>query len=290
MLNPSQSGRRVLTAPVLRSCLRSLSTQPTTPPTTVADPSSEEASAALAASLAYAKKNAEEAALKEEIAKIPANFRTFKHIQKHTASVGSRYIPEYNADEVLKNPPDTVTLEMLITAQTHMGHNTSLWNPDNARYIYGIREGIHIIDLETTAAYLRRAVKVVEEVAYLGGLILVVGTRKGHKPIVVRAAELVKGCHVFQRWTSGAITNRDQILRAGQIRMVDLNDQDVPGYTEYIQDMRPLAPDLVICLNTNENHVLLYECGLANIPTIGIIDTDGTPSRVTYQIPANDDR
>jgi ribosomal protein S2 len=145
-----------------------------------------------------------------------------------------------------------------------MGHHTSRWNPSNARYIYGERDGIHIISLETTAAHLRRAARVVEEVAYHGGIILFVGTRKGQMPIVVRAAELAGACHLFQKWTPGMITNRDQILAGGQLMLVDEQDRPVRGAESHLQDRRPLIPDLVVCLNPVENHPMLHECGLAN--------------------------
>jgi small subunit ribosomal protein S2 len=197
-----------------------------------------------------------------------------------------RYIPE----EILKNPPQDASLELLMASQAHMGHNTSLWNPNNSRYIYGVRAGIHIISLEVIAAHLRRAARVVEEVAYHGGLVLFVGTRKGHMPIVVRAAELAGACHLFDKWTPGAITNRDQILAGGELRIVDELDRDVEGFEKHLQDRRPVVPDLVVCLNPLENHTLLHECGLANVPTIGVIDTNADPTWVTYSIPANDDR
>ena len=240
--------------------------------------------------MSYAKKRADDAALKAEIAKIPENYKQFRHIGLHTSNIGSRVASRYDPTDILKNPPDDVTLEMLMAAQAHMGHNTSLWNPANSRYIYGIRDGIHIISLETTAAYLRRAARVVEEVAYRGGLILFAGTRKGQKQIVVRAAQLASGCHVFQKWIPGAITNRDQILEGRQLRMLDILDREADGYTDHLLDRRPVMPDLVVCLNPIDNYTLLYECGLENIPTIGIVDTDADPTWVTYQIPANDDR
>ena len=95
--------------------------------------------------------------------------------------------------------------------------------------IYGIRQGVHIISLETTAAHLRRAAKVVEGVAYHGGLILFVGTRPGQGPCVVKAAELAKGCHLFERWTPGGITNGNRILAKCGIKVVDMNDEVVGG-------------------------------------------------------------
>lgn len=228
--------------------------------------------------------------LKQQVEAIPGNFKLFKQTKAQTQKLGAgvevRYIPE----QYLRNPPSDASLEDLMAAQAHMGHNTSLWNPANARYIYGVRQGIHIISLETTATHLRRAARVVEEVAYRGGLILFVGTRPGQRPIVVRAAELAKACHLFTKWRPGTITNREQLLGGVPLTVVDELDRPLSGFEDHLHDRRPLAPDLVVCLNPKENMTLLYECSLAKIPTIGIIDTNTNPSWVTYQIPANDDR
>ncbi|KJZ76775.1 hypothetical protein HIM_03652 [Hirsutella minnesotensis 3608] len=218
-------------------------------------------------------------------------YAEFQRIKAATRKLGShvekRYVPSHLFD---KPPmPEDVTLEMLMAAQTHMGHNTSSWNPANSKYIYGVRQGIHIIALETTAAHLRRAARVVEEVAYRGGLILFVGTRKGQMEIVTKAAKLAKGCHLFGKWTPGSITNRDVILKTRRTKVVDHLDQELGDFDIYTGRARPLLPDLVVCLNPLENYTLLYECGLKNIPTIGVIDTNADPSWVTYTIPANDD-
>jgi small subunit ribosomal protein S2 len=192
---------------------------------------------------------------------------------------------------VLNPPkPEDVTLELLLANQAHMGHATALWNPANQRYIYGIRSGIHIISLEQTAAHLRRAAKVVEGVAYHGGIILFVGTRKGQSQAVVKAAKLSKGCHLFEKWTPGTITNGAQILKKCEVTVVDPLDQAVEGFEEKVASWKALKPDLVVVMNPLENYTLLHECGLHNIPTIGVIDTDADPTWVTYPIPANDDR
>lgn len=140
-----------------------------------------------------------------------------------------------------------------------------------------------------TAAYLRRAAKVVEEVAARGGLILFVGTRPGQKRYVIRAAELSQAYHVFERWTPGSLTNGQQILGHCATKVVNGFDQELPGYEESLEEHPALKPDLVVCLNPIENDVLLHECGVNNIPTIGVIDTDADPTRVTYPIPSNDD-
>lgn len=219
-------------------------------------------------------------------------YAEFRRIQNKTRSIGSRVERRYVPTELISNPPSPkdVTLELLLASQTHMGHSTSLWNPANSRYIYGVRQGIHIISLETTAAHLRRAARVVEEVAYRSGLILFVGTRKGQMEIVTKAAELTGGCHLFTKWTPGGITNRDVILGNGSVKIVDEQDNALNEFGSYEERARPLLPDLVVCLNPLENYTLLYECGLKNIPTIGVIDTNVDPSWVTYTIPANDDR
>ncbi|KAE8352462.1 mitochondrial carrier domain-containing protein [Aspergillus coremiiformis] len=204
---------------------------------------------------------------------------------------GSDVTDAYKPENIIRHPPkpSDVTLELLLASQTHLGHSTSRWNPQNSRYIFGVRDGIHVISLDVTAAHLRRAAKVVEEVAARGGLILFVGTRKGQKRYVVRAAKLAQGYHIFERWIPGSLTNGQQILGHCEIKVVNAMDEEIPKYKEALEDRAVLKPDLVVCLNPLENVVLLHECGLHNIPTIGVIDTDANPSHVTYPIPANDD-
>jgi small subunit ribosomal protein S2 len=160
----------------------------------------------------------------------------------------------------------------------------------NQRYIYGVRQGVHIISLEVTAAHLRRAAKVVEGVAYHGGLILFVGNRPGQAASVVKAAKLARGCHLFEKWIPGTITNGDQILAKCEVKVVDGLDKKVEGFEEKVAEWKALRPDLVVVLNPKENYILLHECGLNNIPTVGVIDTDADPTWVTYPVPANDDR
>ncbi|KAI9710467.1 MAG: 37S ribosomal protein, mitochondrial [Bogoriella megaspora] len=208
-----------------------------------------------------------------------------------TAKLGTHIEKHYEPHDLIYYPPkpSDVTLELLMASQSHLGHNTGLWNPANARYIFGIRDGIHVISLDVTAAHLRRAAKVVSAVAERGGLILFVGTREGQDRCVVRAAQLAKGCHLFERWIPGSITNGQQILGKCRKKVVNQFDEEIPGFDNQSADRAALKPDLVVCLNPLENYVMLHECGLNNIPTIGIIDTDANPTWVTYPIPANDD-
>lgn len=120
-------------------------------------------------------------------------------------------------------------------------------------------------------------------------MVLFVGTREGQDRVVARAAQLAKGYHLFERWIPGSITNGQQILGRCRTKVVDEFDNDVPGFEDQLLDRPVLRPDLVVCVNPLENYVLLHECALNNIPTIGVIDTNADPTWVTYPIPANDD-
>lgn len=222
-----------------------------------------------------------------------ADFKTMNHIKRVTGSLGSDIAPFYQPHRAITSPlgPDDITLPLLLASQSHMGHATALWHPGNQMYIHGIRAGIHIISLEATAVHLRRAAKVVEGVAYHGGTILFVGTRKGQQRAVVGAAKLAGGCHIFDRWIPGSLTNGDQILGRAGIKVVDEMDEVIDNATvrKQLEDHRAVKPDLVVVLNPLENYICLHECGLAGVPTIGIVDTDVNPTWVTYPIPANDD-
>jgi len=319
-------GRRTLASPISRSALHQLSTEKTATPTASTEApfdSWPEEQKAHARDLASTVPKKERSSSRKQTKYIQTNvfglgmnaaatrhqgrswtrehqvgtetlnpeeqWQKFQRQQTETRKIGTHVEKRYSPTELLQNPPhaEDVTLELLMASQTHMGHHKSVWNPANARYIFGVREQTHIISLETTAAHLRRAARVVEETAYNGGLILFVGTRRGQMEIVAKAAELSKGCHVFTKWAPGTITNAEVMLRGHKLQMLDQNDKQLGGFQLF--NDKPLMPDLVVCLNPLENWPLLYECGLKTIPTIGIIDTDADPTWVTYTIPANDD-
>ncbi|KAK5129771.1 hypothetical protein LTR08_002837 [Meristemomyces frigidus] len=217
-----------------------------------------------------------------------------RHQNALLSPLGTTIAPHYQPHTLLSHPPapKDITLELLLASQAHIGHATSLWNPANAKYIFGVRgerDPIHIISLDVTAAHLRRACKIVRGVTERGGLVLFVGSREGQARAVVKAAQMAQGCHLFSKWIPGSITNGQQILGKCRTRVVDEHDNEVAGFADQLLQKAALKPDLVVCLNPLENYVLLHECGLNNIPTIGIIDTDANPTWVTYPIPANDD-
>ncbi|KAL0939741.1 uncharacterized protein CTRU02_206351 [Colletotrichum truncatum] len=286
-------GRRALAAPVVRSCHRTIKTESLTGEITPEQIEAFTYRAAKAAAGITPRRKTRDGQKRDFGPQwtIKETYERFRDVQKATDRIGSSVGKHYAPSSLIHNPPSPkdISLEMLMASQTHMGHHTSLWNPANARYIYGARQGIHLISLEVTASHLRRAARVVEEVSYRGGLVLFVGTRKGQMDIVTKAAKLAGGCHLFSKWTPGNITNRDLINRGKEIKVVDEADKKLKGFERYERIARPLLPDLVVCLNPMENYTMLYECGLANIPTIGIIDTNANPDWVTYTIPANDD-
>ncbi|KAI8306891.1 hypothetical protein K4K61_004034 [Colletotrichum sp. SAR11_59] len=289
----ARQGRKALAAPIVSTCRRGIQTESLIGEFTPEQLEAFTTHAALRAGGAASKGRYPEH-VREAIKPLrstASQWKKFKAAQKATDGIGSSVGRAYVPSELVKNPPSPrdVTLELLMASQTHMGHHTSLWNPANARYIYGARQGVHLISLEVTAAHLRRAARLVEEVAYRGGLILFVGTRKGQMEIVTRAAQLAGGCHLFTKWTPGNVTNRDLINRGKEIKVVDGKDKKLKGFERFERTARPLLPDLVVSLNPMENYTMLYECGLANIPTVGIIDTNANPDWVTYTIPANDD-
>ncbi|PUU76994.1 ribosomal protein S2, flavodoxin-like domain-containing protein [Tuber borchii] len=216
-------------------------------------------------------------------------YENFKHFQNTTGRLGSIPGRVYRPHIAANHPPGPrdITLELLMASGAHLGHLTSLWNPGNARYIHGIRDNIHIISLETIAAHLRRAARVVEGVARAGGSIVFVGTRRGQERCVINAAKMCGGAHVFDWWIAGTITNAHNLLQKKKVVERDMADRIVSP--KPISDGRVVVPDLVVVLNPMENSVALHECALAGVPTVGIVDTDMDPLRVTYPIPCNDD-
>ncbi|KAJ1981343.1 hypothetical protein H4R34_002109 [Dimargaris verticillata] len=209
--------------------------------------------------------------------------------------------------------PNQFTMNELLTAGLHLGHAKSLWHPHMLPYIFGQRASIHIINLEHTVAYLRRALDLTREVARQGGIILFVATRD---PMVFPVAEAATECgqyHVNGRWRPGTLTNSELVLSRCSDEVVPNDDAmfaqfslsterpygtiqqeaNVTRYTDQasmVQDkQRFFKPDLMVFFNLLENKAALAEAKIANIPTVGVVDTDCDPYAVTYPVPANDD-
>lgn len=169
--------------------------------------------------------------------------------------------------------PSQVTLSALVASGAHMGHATSLMNPNFIPYAYGTRAGITVIDLDSTLPLLRRAAAVVRAVAARDGTVLFVGTRPDLRAAVRKAAERLgpQGYHLGERWLPGTLTNKLQMFGPESVKH------------------NRIIPDLVVFLNPLANVHAIRECAIEHVPTIAIVDSNVDPRIVMYPIPANDE-
>lgn len=195
-------------------------------------------------------------------------------------SMGGQLAPKPKS--ALKSNPssNSLTIAQLLAAGLHLGHSTSLWNVASMPFVFGVREGISIINLEHTLTHLRRACTVTKAVARQGGIILFIGTREGVDHVTIDAAKSCSAYYVASKWCPGTITNAQEIVGPHTPRLPDARAGDLA---------KPFRPDLVIVLNPLENMIAIKEATRFNIPTIAITDTDVDPRIVSYPIPANDD-
>ncbi len=197
----------------------------------------------------------------------------------------------------------------MLKAGVHFGHRTSKWNPKMEPFIFGVRNNIHIIDLEMTVIALNSALEFVKKVAADGGVILFVGTKKQMSGIVKEAAEKINMPFVVNRWIGGLFTNYAVISK--QIRLMeelekDFKEGNFDKYTkkeklnierkikklnEKFGGLRNLKklPEVIFAVDINEDKIAIAEARNKSIPVIALADTNTDPSIVTYPIPANDD-
>jgi small subunit ribosomal protein S2 len=205
--------------------------------------------------------------------------------------------------------PDTVTIKELLEAGAHFGHQTSRWNPAMKKYVFTKREGIHIIDLEQTAAMLAKACEFAKQVASEGGVILFVGTKKQAQEAIEQEAKRCGMYHVNQRWLGGVLTNFATI-QARIDQLVRLEDQQARGDLERLpkkeaqklgeqisrlnrtmggfKEMTNL-PNALFIVDPIKEKIALAEARRMGIPVISIVDTNCNPKEIDYPIPANDD-
>lgn len=202
-----------------------------------------------------------------------------------------------------------ITLEELLEAGCHFGHQVRRWNPKMAPYIYGAREGVHIFDLAKTKEGLLAAGEAARKVIEEGGVILFVGTKRQAKDIALDAAIKVGMPRVTGRWLGGTLTNFDQIKRSTE-RLLEMKKAREAGeYKNYTKHERLLLdrkidelerkfgglvglaklPDALFIIDTHEEEKTVLEAIRMGVPVIGVVDTNSDPSLVDYPIPANDD-
>jgi small subunit ribosomal protein S2 len=202
-----------------------------------------------------------------------------------------------------------IGIKELLEAGVHFGHQTRRWNPRMRRFIFGEREGIHIIDLLQTEELLKQATEFVTEVAAKGGVILLVGTKKQARDSIQEWAERCEMPYVNKRWLGGLLTNFNTIRKRIQ-RLHELRDLKEAGRLDLLPtkermsmeaELRKLeynlggvadmqrVPDAVIIIDLKTEEIALREAERLEIPIVGLVDSNCDPGSVSYVIPGNDD-
>jgi small subunit ribosomal protein S2 len=202
----------------------------------------------------------------------------------------------------------TFTMRQLLEAGVHFGHNTRRWNPKMAPYLFGVRNKIHIIDLEKTVPLLHQAMVAVRDVVAAGGRVLFVGTKRQAAHQISEAAKRCGQYYVNHRWLGGMMTNWRTISNSIK-RLRDLDEQlagETVGLTKKellgltrerakleralggIKEMGAL-PDILMVIDTNKEAIAVAEANKLNIPVVGIIDSNSKPEGIDFPVPGNDD-
>ncbi len=202
-----------------------------------------------------------------------------------------------------------ITIQDLLSAGVHFGHQTRRWNPKMKKFIFTERNGIYIIDLQKTLALLNKACKVVLEIAAKGDYILFVGTKPQASSIMLEEAERCGQFHVTNRWAGGMLTNyrtiRQSIKRLDHLEKMStdgtfeqltkkevLNLEKQRGKLSYVlEGIRKMnrVPGLLIVVDTKKEKIAVNEARRLGIPICAIIDTNCDPDPITLPIPGNDD-
>jgi len=201
------------------------------------------------------------------------------------------------------------TLEALLEAGAHFGHKTSKWHPKMKPFIFGERQGIHIINLEETQKLLEKALAFVKQTAARGGIVLFVGTKKQAADIVKKEATRAGMPFVNTRWLGGTLTNFaviHQVIKKFKELLRKQEQGELSKYTKFEQmkiseeiekleqsvgGIRELSriPDVVFILDIRRDKTALREAQRRGVKIVALTDTNVDPTQVDYAIPANDD-
>lgn len=200
------------------------------------------------------------------------------------------------------------TMRQLLEAGVHFGHHTRRWNPKMKQYIFGVRNGVHIIDLEQTVPMLDRALEAVRDVVKGGGRVLFVGTKRQAQAKVASAAKRCGQYYVNHRWLGGMMTNWKTVsLSIKRLReLEEIVAQGSTGRTkkEMLEITRELErldralggikemggqPDIIVVIDTNKESIAIQEANKLGIPVVAVVDTNSNPDGVAFPIPGNDD-
>ena len=202
----------------------------------------------------------------------------------------------------------TVSMQQLIEAGTHFGHQTHRWNPRMKPYIFGARNGVHIIDLSQTVPLFARALDFVASTVRAGGKVLFVGTKRQAQEPIAQAARQCGQHFVNDRWLGGMLTNWKTISQSIK-RLKSLEEQlsgDTAGLTKKevlqltrerdklemslggIRDMGGI-PAVMFVIDANKEELAIKEANVLGIPVVAVLDTNVDPSGIAFPIPGNDD-
>ena len=202
----------------------------------------------------------------------------------------------------------TVTMQQLIEAGAHFGHQTHRWNPRMKPYIFGARNGVHIIDLSQTVPLMARALDFVDATARAGGKVLFVGTKRQAQEPIAEAARASGQHFVNHRWLGGMLTNWKTISQS--IKELKTLEEQLSGETAGltkkevlnltrkkdklelslggIRDMGGI-PDVMFVIDANKEDLAIKEANVLGIPVVAVLDTNVDPNGIAFPIPGNDD-
>ncbi|WP_294391864.1 30S ribosomal protein S2 [uncultured Sphingomonas sp.] len=202
----------------------------------------------------------------------------------------------------------TVSMQALLDAGAHFGHQTHRWNPKMKPYIFGERNGIHIIDLSQTVPMMARALDFVSQTVSSGGKVLFVGTKRQAQEPIAEAARQAGQHFVNHRWLGGMLTNWKTI--SGSIKRYKALEEQLSGDTHGltkkevlqltrerdkleqslggIKDMGGI-PDVMFVIDANKEELAIKEANTLGIPVVAILDSNVSPDGIAFPVPANDD-
>jgi small subunit ribosomal protein S2 len=197
----------------------------------------------------------------------------------------------------------------MLEAGVHFGHQVRKWNPKMKPYIYGKKNGIYIINLQTSIELFKDALNFIMDVVASGEEALIVGTKKQAQSIITEISEETGMHYVNNRWLGGLLTNFSMIKKSID-KLIDLDEMKKDGRWEVkpkkeqsrlekiykklhknlwgIRNIKKL-PGVVIVIDSNFEEIAVYEAKKLNIPIVGIVDTNADPEGISYPVPGNDD-
>ncbi len=200
------------------------------------------------------------------------------------------------------------SLRQLLEAGVHFGHQTHRWNPRMGDFIYGARNGIHIIDLTQTVPMMDAALNVIRVTVAKGGRILFVGTKRQAQKPIAEAAQRSAQFHVNHRWLGGTLTNWKTVSNSiGRLKEIDDRlESGTEGMTKkerlgIEREQRKLqaslggiremggVPDLLFVVDVQKESLAVAEANKLGIPVVAIVDTNCAPEGIDYLVPGNDD-